>query len=51
VTFAKASYAMNGGSFVNFDRDLDRPLSQFLQMLDVHNAAVEAQNEAARKRR
>lgn len=51
VAFTRVSYAINGNSFLGLDRDLSRPLSQFLQMLDVHNAAVEAHNEAMQKRR
>lgn len=46
--FARATYAMNGGSFAGF-ADYERmPVSKWLQLLGIHNAAIEEQKRAAK---
>ena len=45
--FAKAVYLMCGNSFANFHEFRAMPISQFLQLLSVHNSLTTAQNAKA----
>ena len=42
--FAKAVYLICGNSFANFHEFRAMPISQFLQLLSVHNSVMAAHN-------